>query len=477
MRRGLVVALLTVALVVAAAPAANADFGFEPGSVQATSLEAGGQPETQAGAHPDTLNIGFRFTRTAEGSVEANVRDLTVDLPAGYGGDPSATPLCTRAQIVLATCPPETQVGTAAIEFAPSGEEAPVPIYNVVPEQGVTAEFAMFMFLFPVRLDASVRPEDLGTRVKMSDILQEFPLDGAQITLWGVPADHQTGTSIPRRPLLTLPTRCDVPLITNLSVRTWEQPNATLTASASSEPLSGCSRLAVSPTAAVVPDATATGTPTGPQSSAPSVPAERGSRPRGELASRVTPFGGTARKPGLRVSLRRSGAAKLRSVAVTLPRVLGLDVRAVPQLCSREEARDDRCPAAARIGSASLITPLAPERMSAPLYAVAAPRGGPPDLWTSLTGDGVRVVLDGATTVRRNGQIASRFAIRPGVPLTALELRLRGGARGLLAVDSLRCRRPRAQRTSAHVAVRSQGGVAASQTLATGPWGRCTQGR
>jgi hypothetical protein len=673
MRRGLAIGLLAAALAVAASPSASAAFGFEPGSVQATSLDAGGQPVTQAGAHPDTLNIGFAFTRTPEGDLEANARDFTVDLPAGYNGEPTATPRCTRAQIVLASCPPETQVGVGTIELG-AEEGITVPLYNVVPQPGVTAEFAMFIILFPVRLNVTLRERDFGVRVKISDILQELPLSAAHISLWGVPADHQTGTSIPRRALLTLPTRCGVPLSTDMSVRTWEQPNASVTESVLSGPLTGCAALAFSPTATVATDATTPDTPTGlhvgvdiPQhlgaaelataapsqviitlpaglelapflaqgmatcgdaqvalgsSAAPACPAAskigtveldtpladplrggiyvatpvpgdtlrlfltaegpdytvklvgalrrdldsgqlvvtvddlpqlplshialdvqggpralfvtplacgrqtasvvlaswagRVSAPamstvtfggpdgapcpasppvaagvspptaaassapsaRSKLAGRVSLHGGTARKPGLRVSLRRGGGANLRSLAIALPRVLRLDRSAATQVCGRDKAREDRCPAAARVGSVSLSTLLQPGPISAPVYLVASGRrGGAPGLRASLAGDGVRIVLEGAIGVRRDGQVTSTFANLPDVPLTAFELRLRGGARGLLTVDARRCRLPRAQRALARVAVRSQGGVSASQALATGPWRRCVQRR
>jgi hypothetical protein len=678
MRRGLVVGLLAAALAVVASSSASADFGFEPGSVQVTSLEVGGQPETQAGAHPDTLNIGFAFTRTPAGQLEANARNFTVDLPAGYNGEPTATPRCSRAQIVLAICPPETQVGVATIALG-AEEGIEVPVYNVVPQPGVTAEFAMFLILFPVRLDTTLRERDFGIHVAISDILQELPLAAAQITLWGVPADHQTGTSIPRRALLTLPTRCGGLLSTDVSVRTWEQPSTPVTESVSSGPLTGCEALELSPTATVATDATTPATPTGlhvgvdvpqhlgttelataapsraivtlpagmelapslaqematcgdaqlalgsraspacpaasrigtaeidaPQAdplrggiyvatpvpgdplrlfltaegpdrtvklvgalrrdpdsgrlvatvdglpqlplsrialdfqggsgapfvtplacgrqtasvvlaswagrvsapatstvtfggpggapcpasspfsptvaadvSPPPAGASSGPSARFKLAGRVSPFGGTARKPGLRVSLRRNGGANLRSLAIALPRVLRLDGGAATKVCGRDKAREDRCPAAARVGSASLSTPLLTAPMSAPVYLVASGRrGGLPGLWTSLVDDdGVRVVLEGAIGVRRDGQVTSTFANLPDVPLTAFELRLRGGPLGLLTVDAQRCRLPRAQRTSARVAVRSRGGVSASQALATGPWRRCVQRR
>ncbi len=195
---------------------------------------------------------------------------------------------------------------------------------------------------------------------------------------------------------------------------------------------------------------------------------------RFKLTGRISPLGGTARKPGLRVSLRRSGEGRLRSLTLALPRVLRLDERTAAKVCGRDEARADRCPAAARVGSASLSTPLVPEVMSAPVYLVASSRpGGLPRLRTSLAGAGRRVVLEGPIGVRRDGQITSTFANLPDVPLTAFELRLRGGARGLLTVDARQCQ---SQRTTARVAVRAQGGWSSSQALTSGPWPRCRQG-
>ncbi len=301
MRKGLIIGLLAASLAVVASSSASADFGFEPGSVQVTSLEAAGQPETQAGAHPDTLNISFAFTRTAEGMLEANARNFTVDLPAGYNGEPTATPRCTRAQIVLAVCPPETELGVATLQLG-AEEGIEMPIYNVVPQPGVTAEFAMFVILFPVRLNVTLREGDFGVHVAINDILQELPLAAAQLTLWGVPADHQTGTSIERRALLTLPTRCGVLLNTDLSVQTWEQPNAPFTASVPGGPLTGCEGLAFAPRATVATDATTPGTPTGlhvgvdlPQHSGPT-----------ELAT-------AAPAPTRRTALPRRGSARSSS--------------------------------------------------------------------------------------------------------------------------------------------------------------------
>src|SRR5206468_10364582 len=82
----------------APAPAAHAAFGFQGLSAAPTNKNAG--------AHSD-VNIHIGFT-----SPSADVKDLTVGLPPGLVGDPTATPLCTLAQLQADSCASASQVGT-----------------------------------------------------------------------------------------------------------------------------------------------------------------------------------------------------------------------------------------------------------------------------------------------------------------------------------------------------------------------------
>ena len=74
----------------ALAPAANAAFGFQGLSAAPTNTNA---------VANSNFNIHIGFTSPA-----ADVKDLTVGLPPGLVGDPTATPLCTVAQLQADSC-------------------------------------------------------------------------------------------------------------------------------------------------------------------------------------------------------------------------------------------------------------------------------------------------------------------------------------------------------------------------------------
>ncbi|HXR60938.1 MAG TPA: hypothetical protein VN732_06415, partial [Solirubrobacterales bacterium] len=79
------VVLLTVALAIALAPStATAAMEVEPGSASFRLLNAAGEPEVRAGAHPDRLIAKFAFTKGADGKFDENLRDLYFDLPPGF---------------------------------------------------------------------------------------------------------------------------------------------------------------------------------------------------------------------------------------------------------------------------------------------------------------------------------------------------------------------------------------------------------
>src|SRR4051812_40516372 len=122
------------------APAANAAFGFQGLSAAPTN--------TNAGANSN-FNIHIGFTSPA-----ADVKDLTVGLPPGMVGDPTATPLCTLAQLQADGCPAGSQVGTVTTS-ANAHLLAPLPVtlpltvdgslYNVVSAAGQPARFGIVL--------------------------------------------------------------------------------------------------------------------------------------------------------------------------------------------------------------------------------------------------------------------------------------------------------------------------------------------
>lgn len=163
-------------------------------------------PVTQAGAHPDgTATMWFRPEAGSGVGIPAGTADnIYVDLPAGFVGDPAATPKCTARQFALkpVACPPETQVGIIRLYLNAAGSfgganyswanEEGLPVYNLEPRQGNVAELG-----FPnasgedavtVRIVAKARTNgDFGVTTFVSQIPAALPLLGQSITLWGTP--------------------------------------------------------------------------------------------------------------------------------------------------------------------------------------------------------------------------------------------------------------------------------------------------
>ena len=116
-----------------------ATFGIE--SFAFEMQNAAGSPYTQAGGHPDSVATNIVFAQTGEGGgarPSGNVKDLRVELPAGFVGNPSATATCTRRESERKQCSGAAQVGTIVVQA--NGEPFRAPLFNVAPPKGVAAE-------------------------------------------------------------------------------------------------------------------------------------------------------------------------------------------------------------------------------------------------------------------------------------------------------------------------------------------------
>src|SRR6478609_7111279 len=201
-RRGLAALLALFGVLAIVAPASRADapeFEIVPGSFTVRMLDAEGSPENRAGVHPDRLELDFGLH--AEGT---SARDFVFDLPPGFGGNPGAVPQCPRALFEAGeACPPESQVGVLQLVLA-GGSEAKLPIFELEPAPGEFLAFASGALL-EAPLTMELRPGDFGITMRASDLPKQ-DISAGHIEFWGIPADHQAGTTIPRRPLLTTPT-------------------------------------------------------------------------------------------------------------------------------------------------------------------------------------------------------------------------------------------------------------------------------
>jgi hypothetical protein len=182
---------LLVALAVAVAPA-MAEFGLQRLAVSARNQD--GTPDVQAGSHPYAMTSTFLLNLPTFGS---DLKDVKLELPPGFVGDPNATPHCTYQAFIKSSCPDETAIGINSTYLDDtSGGTSSIfgtsdAVYNLVPPPGVAAEFGFLVVgEVPVFLRTTVRTgADYGLTVTAPNITQAAEIVADKVTIWGVPAN------------------------------------------------------------------------------------------------------------------------------------------------------------------------------------------------------------------------------------------------------------------------------------------------
>jgi hypothetical protein len=432
-------------------------FGFS--SVSALLAGLDGAFDTQAGSHPYELTMRFDLNNElrlapqddARFTSIRDVRDVAVDLPVGTVGSALAAPTCAFAQLAShESCPSDTVIGH--LSTAPPGADSvESPIYNMVPEHGVVAEFG---FLDGVNgahvLYVRVVPTPAGYVLRTtSPEIPQIDLTDVVATLYGDPAARQEEIArqegkqvggITPVALLTNPSQCSgVPLVTSTHADSWPSPGRVgvdgtpdfsdpnwASATSGSPAVTGCNQLQFSPSLGAQPETTAADSPTGLQFDL-RVPQ---SQPVGALA---TP--------------------PLRDAVVTLPAGMAVNPSAAGWLeaCSEGQigwlggslsnftSAAPACPAASRLGSVELTTPALPGTLVGSVY-LASQYENP--FGSLLAGyivvddptTGVIVKIPGELkTDASTGQITGAFRENPQLPFSDLKLHFFGGGRGELA--------------------------------------------
>ena len=352
-----------------------------PGTVELEVLDATGQPEIRAGVHPD------RFVERVQvdpSRKEEDARELVIDLPKGFGGNLNAVPLCPGTVFGeiphgAEQCPAESQIGVMYLAGGESESESEVRLYSVEPAPNELAVVGGALFM-PFRFVIELRPGGQGLSMRARD----FPAPPAEIgresklELWGVPADHQSETSIPRKPLLTTPTRCDAgPISIVLGIRTWERPDLLQTMSGDTgQPVVGCEELPFAPAIEVEIANPVADARTGARIEL-TVP--RDDNPEGRVNSQVR-SASFALPEGMTVS---PGGAE--GLALCGDDQFGLDL-----------ADEPACPAASRAGSVELAAPQFDEPLRGSMYLGQERPGERFRLFVALSGRGAQMKLAGS---------------------------------------------------------------------------------
>lgn len=452
-------AAVTISVLLVWSGAARADFGIQSASGLVAS-DADGTPETQAGAHPYEISTTIKLnTTTATTGLplelpDGQVKNIVVDLPPGFSGNPTAAPKCSDADfedgLFAGACPDDTQVGYAEVYRGGLVHQTLyVRIYNLTPPAGSPARFGGRLSGYGTAaaaiVDARVRTEsDYGLTVSARNIPSGVPVTGVKMAFWGVPASpaHDemrgqcldvysgpTGEACPastaQRVFLTNPAHCSAgPLTTHVAADSWEAPGRFDRTSFDHDvngvamQVEGCDKPSFSPTIAVRPDTTAPDAPAGyaidlkvPQADA----------------------------------INQLGTPPLRKAVVTLPEGVSISPSAADGLqgCTDEQiaigsSRDPDCPDAARIGTATIDTPLLEQPLTGSIFLGTQASDDPASgrmfrMFLVAQGSGVTVKLPGAIVPDPvTGQLTTSFDDNPQLPFSELRLRFKGGPRAPL---------------------------------------------
>lgn len=332
---------------------------------------------------------------------------LSTVLPPGLVGAIPSVPLCGEAQAAAGSCSSGSLIGTAAVTAGAGPEPYAFsgPVFLTGPYAG-----APYGLSIPVR--ALAGPFDLGTLVTRVGIGVD-PYSGRVIAtsalptiFGGVPLRLRTiDVDVNRPHFLFNPTNCGA-LSTDTTLTSTFGAVQTLSTPFQA---TGCSSLPFKPKLVASTNS-------------------KTSRPRGASLT-------------VKVSYPKGAQANIKSVFVTLPKRLPSRLSTLNQACPASvfEANLLACPSASIVGGATVKTPVLPGKLTGPAMFVSHGGAAFPDLDLVLKGDGVTVILVGATNISK-GVTTSNFASVPDVPVSSFEVRLPTGKFSALAAFGNLCK-------------------------------------
>lgn len=482
MRRAAAALVLLAAL--ASAPAARADFGFEPGAdgFSIATVAEGGGPATLAGSHPYQLNLEIGLNASGPpgaGFPDGDLRDLAIRMPPGMTLNPSVVPTCAPSVFNTPrsspfgesrsgeSCPAASQVGT--VELLTSREGGAVRrfgVFNLKAPHGTAARLGFAPYGVPVVLDAKLSPLPDGRylpTLEARNMPQAIDVHGLRLVLWGVPwgvsRNGERGNCLnelepdfpwakcsvgdpalfPPEAFLTLPLTCAETLQFAATARSWQGATASTGAPSRGldgevHPLVGCASVPFEPDPAAF------------------LRIDRASSPSG-FRFRLSQDGqGIVRPSGRAPASPRRIVVELPPGTTVNPSVgAGLGVCSPGEFAAESAAgpAGTGCPDSSKIGEFEASTPLFEgERFQGSVYLAspddpttsAAGAENPFDsllalyLVTRLPARGLVVKVAGEISADpATGDLTATFDQLPQLPYTDLQLDLRPGHRGFLA--------------------------------------------
>jgi hypothetical protein len=400
-------------------------------SFQVTQGPAGGACPRTPGEEPNSPS----FTAGAENPVagiysplivhlgrEDGAQDFSrvnVTLPPGATGKLTGIPQCSDAQIAQAqsrsnpgegaieaadpSCPASSEIGTVTVAAGYGSE----PFYDTGnaylagPYEGAPYSAVFITPAIAGPFDLGVVVVRAGLYINPTTAQVTTKADPLPTILHGVPLDIRSITVDVNRPEFTLnPTSCAPMTVTGEETSTQGQ-TAPLSARYQ---VGACEHLPFKP----ILTASAGG---------------KGSKLNGTTFDVDVTSGGI-------------GVANIAKVDLTLPKALPSRLTTIQKACLAAvfEANPATCDEGSVIGKATIRTPLLPNPLTGPAYLVSHGGAAFPDVEFVLQGNGVTIILDGKTDIKK-GITYSRFESTPDAPFTTFETTLPAGPHSALTAD------------------------------------------
>lgn len=376
-----------------------------------------GTSSTQAGSHP-AVTLSASNDATQANKNNDDLRTLEFELPAGMLLNPKAVPTpCPTTTFNSGTCSAQTKVGTLSVSYRAGFSNYTVAgtVYSITPDAGSLMNFGLVVnsssaiqkFLIKgsnaVAL-SKVRTgldKNYGTTITIPEIpykvksniglSTDITISNLSITLSG----RSGFTSYPVPSLVTAPTRCDAAVS---EVRFLSYLDVTATRSSSYTP-TGCNLVNSEPSFNIAATNTRAGQATG--------------------------FSTTVYVPNADQDLAVQHS-HIKDYAVDLESGTTVNVSTLNalSLCSDAQLSSDVCPAASKIGTATLAVSLLPGQMTGDIYLTSR---GPIKFGYVLRGSsGTKMVLRGSLDVvaesYTGGALRANLQGLPQVPWTSANL-------------------------------------------------------
>ncbi|MEA2216167.1 MAG: hypothetical protein QOK19_1728, partial [Solirubrobacteraceae bacterium] len=139
-----------------------------------------------------------------------------------------------------------------------------------------------------------------------------------------------------------------------------------------------------------------------------------------------------------------AGQSNIKSVKVQLPKQLPSRLSTLQKACTEQvfAANPKSCPSGSFVGTATVVTPTLPGKLTGPAILVSHAGASFPDLDLVLESPShVRVTLTGNTDIKK-GVTTTNFASTPDVPVSSVTVSLPTGPHSALAAFGSLCPRP-----------------------------------